>query len=195
MCTQQHIQVFFTVTEDAQNAATMIQNEKQAGCPSSLINIIPIAYDPEFISALGSSVSGANGLQGYNEYSLFFNANEAKQIPELGNLQTWFNRTYPGQPLNLYAMFAWADGRLFQQAMENAGKSITQASVLSALKHVKNFDNFGMISPANPASKTSGNHCYILWQLNNGTFSRIADPAVTKSNPGGFRCDGKWVAK
>ncbi len=195
MCTQQHIQMFFTVTEDAQNAATMIQNEKQAGCPSSLINVIPIAYDPAFLSALGGNKSLANGLQGYNEYSLFFNPGEAKQIPELGNLQTWFARTYGNQPLNLYAMFAWVDGRLFQQAVENAGKKITQQTVLAALRKVKNYTDNGVISPANPGSKTSGNHCYILWQLNNGVFSRIADPAVTSSNPGGYRCDGQWVKK
>jgi hypothetical protein len=92
-------------------------------------------------------------------------------------------------------MFAWADGRLFQQAVEQAGKSVTQKTVLAALRTIKDFTNNGMISPANPSSKTSGNHCYILWQLNNGKFSRVADPAVTKSNPGGYRCDGKWVAK
>jgi hypothetical protein len=195
MCTQQHIQVFFTTTENAQNAATMIQNEKQAGCPSSLINVIPIAYDPAFLSALGGGASLANGLQGYNEYSLFFNPDEAKQIPELGNMQTWFSRIYPGQPLNLYAMFAWADGRLFQQAVEHAGKTVNQKSVITALRKIKDFSNNGMISPTTPSSKSSGNHCYILWQLQNGKFSRQADPPVTKSNPGGYRCDGKWVKK
>jgi hypothetical protein len=195
MCTQEHIQIFFTTTENGPNAATMIQNERQAGCPSSLINIIPIAYDQSFISGLGGGVSAANGLQGYNEYALFFNPDEARQIPELGNLQTWFNRTYPGQPLNLYAMYAWADGRMFQQAMENAGKSITQASLLSALKKLKNFSNAGMVSPVTPSSKATGAHCYILWQLNNGKFSRVADPPVTKSNPGGYRCDGTYILK
>jgi ABC-type branched-subunit amino acid transport system substrate-binding protein len=195
MCTQQHIQMFFTVTEDAQNAATMIQNEKQAGCPSSLINVIPIAYDQQFLSSLGGSKSLANGLQGYSEYALFFNPNEAKQIPELGNLQTWFNRVYPGQPLNLYAMYSWAEGRLFQQAMEHAGKAVTQKTVLAALRKIANYTNGGMVAPATPSSKSTGAHCYILWQLENGTFSRVADPPVTAGNQGGYRCDGSYISK
>lgn len=187
MCQQAHIQIFFTVTEDAQNAATMIQNENQAGC-KGVINVIPIAYDPAFVSAFGGNTSAINGLQGYNEYSLFFNPGEAQHIPALQQLQSWFARTYPGQPLNLYAMFAWCDGVMFQQALEHAGKKITQQTVLAALHKIKNFTADGITAPSNPSSKTTGNTCYILWQFQNGSFSR-------QSPASGFRCDGRFVAK
>ncbi|HWA65428.1 MAG TPA: ABC transporter substrate-binding protein [Mycobacteriales bacterium] len=192
MCQQDHIQIFFTVTEDAQNAATMIQNENQAGCPKTLINIIPIAYDQAFLQAFSGNTSAIEGLQGYNEYALFFNKTDAQSIPELGLFQQWFARTYPGQPANLYAMFAWASGVMLEQAMESAGPTLNRKTVLAALHKIKNFTANGMIAPETPSSKTEGVHCYVLWQFVNGQFERQADPP-TNGPTGGFRCDGRFL--
>jgi ABC-type branched-subunit amino acid transport system substrate-binding protein len=186
-CGKDHIQVFYTVTEDAQNAATMIQNEHSIAACKGVINIIPIAYDSAFIPDFQGKVSELNGVQGWSEYSLFFNKSEAANIPEVKLLQTWFAKTNPGQPLNLYAMFAWADGRLFQQAFENAGPTASRAAVLAALGKITNFSDHGLISPTDPGSKTTGNHCYLLWQLQNGQFSRMSDPKT------GYRCDGTFL--
>ncbi len=191
-CSQAHIQIMFVVSEDAQNAATMIQNENQAGCPKSLINIIPIAYDQAFLAAFKGNTSAIEGLQGYNQYTLFFNPNEGAQIPEVKLFQDWFQRTYPNQPANLYAMFAWASGRMLEYAMEHAGPRLSRQSVLAALRKIKTYTANGMIAPEQPSSKTTGVHCYILWQFVNGQFQRQADPPI--SGPGGgFRCDGRFV--
>jgi len=188
LCTQEHIQAFFLLTETAGNAATMMHNEAQAGCPKSLINIVPISYDQAFVSDYGGGISALNGLQGYSEYALFYNKAEAKNVPALQQLQDWFNRDYPGQPINLYAMYAWVDGLMFTQAVEHAGKTINRAAVLRALNNMRNFTGNGIISPRDPGAGP-GVHCYILWQLENGQFSRIADP---KS---GFRCDGHFLPR
>jgi ABC-type branched-subunit amino acid transport system substrate-binding protein len=187
MCGQAHIQVFFLLTEPAQNAATMMRNEHQAGC-QGVINIIPIAYDQAFIADFGSPVTALNGIQGWNEYALFFNKDEAANIPEVRLLQQWFSKSYPGKPLNLYAMYAWASERLFQTGFDNAGKTLSRQGVLDALRKVKNFSANGLISPRNPGQRP-GVHCYILWQLENGVFSRIADPKT------GYRCDGHFLPR
>ncbi|HVT64932.1 MAG TPA: ABC transporter substrate-binding protein [Mycobacteriales bacterium] len=192
MCSRKHIQIFFTVTENAQNAATMIQNENQAGCPKTLINIIPIAYDQAFLDAFKGNTGAIENLQGYNQYAMFFNPEDGAQIPELKLFQEWFQRTYPNQPANLYAMFAWASGRLFQQAMENAGPTLNRKTVLAALHKIKNFDANGMISPETPSSKSTGVHCYILWQFKDGKFQRQADPPISGPTKG-YRCDGRFV--
>ncbi|HWC33513.1 MAG TPA: ABC transporter substrate-binding protein [Mycobacteriales bacterium] len=191
MCQRQHIQIFFTVTEDAQNAAAMIQNENQAGCPKTLINIIPIAYDQAFLDAFKGNTGAIEGLQGYNEYSMFFNPEDAAGIPELKLFQDWFARTYPNSPANLYAMFAWASGRLLEYGMEHA-KTLTRTGVLAALHKVKSFTSNGMIAPETPSSKSEGVHCYVLWQFTGGKFQRQSDPPINGST-GGFRCDGRFV--
>jgi ABC-type branched-subunit amino acid transport system substrate-binding protein len=187
MCHRSHIQIFFLLTEPAQNAATMMRNEQQAGC-QGVINIVPIAYDQAFITDYGSPVSDLNGIQGWNEYALFFNSGEAANIPEVKLFQQWFARSNPGKPLNLYAMYAWADGRLFQQAFEHAGSSDSRQSVVAALRKIHNFSANGLISPRNPGEKP-GVHCYILWQLQNGAFSRVDDPKT------GYRCDGHFLPR
>jgi ABC-type branched-subunit amino acid transport system substrate-binding protein len=186
-CGKKHIQVFYTSGENAQNAATMIQDERSIAACKGVVNIIPIAYDSAFIPDYQGKVSDLDGIQGWSEYALFFNKTDAANIPEVKLFQTWFAKTNPGQPLNLYAMYAWADGRLFQQAFENAGSTATRATVMAALRKVKNFTDGELVSPTEPASKTTGNHCYILWQLQDGQFSRMSSPKR------GFRCDGAFL--
>jgi ABC-type branched-subunit amino acid transport system substrate-binding protein len=186
MCQQKHIDIFFAPAENAAYAAKMVNDESQAGCPKSLINIIPIAYDQAFVQDVGNTQT-IEGLQGYNEYSLFFNADEGARIPELKLFQQWFARTWPGKPANLYALFAWASGRLFQQAFEKAGTHVNRASLISELQKIKSFNANGIMAPVDPTAKHGGVKCYILWQFHNGKFERIDDPAT------GYRCDGEFL--
>ena len=49
-----------------------------------------------------------------------------------------------------------------------------------------------MIAPNNPAAKTIGN-CYLLGQVVNGKFQRLADPPVSSSTHG-YRCDYSYAS-
>ena len=186
MCQQKHIQIFFTSAENAANAAKMIHNEDQAGCPKTLINIIPIAYDQAFIQDVGSS-SRLEGMLGWNEYSLFFNKDEAQKIPELQLFQTWFVRANGNKPANLYAMFAWAEARMFQQAFESAGSTINRKTLIASAAKINNYNTNGMTAPVDPGSKQDGVFCYILWKLHNNAFERFNDPSTS------YRCDGRFL--
>ncbi|HVT64396.1 MAG TPA: ABC transporter substrate-binding protein [Mycobacteriales bacterium] len=185
LCSQKHITAFFELTETAANAATMMQNERQAGCPKDLLNIIPISYDQAFIGDYAGPVSDLNGIQGYNEYSLFFNKDEGERIPEVKLFQEWHERTYPGVPINLYGMFAWASDRLFEQAAEAVNGPLTRRSLMASLRRIHNFDDSGLIAPTDPVAGAP--HCYILYEIENGAFHRVDTPKT------GFRCDGKFL--
>jgi len=191
MCNRDKIKIFFTGAENAQYAAKMVNDERQAGCPSSLINIIPIAYDQAFVADVGNT-SAIENLLGWNEYSLFFNTDEAEKIPELKLLQGWFSKANPGKPLNLYALFAWASGRLFQQAFQAAGAHVNRASLMDQMRKIQQFTASGIVAPMTPSDKKGGVKCYVLWQVHNGKFSRVDDPAPTADSKG-YRCDGQFL--
>ncbi|HVV76979.1 MAG TPA: ABC transporter substrate-binding protein [Mycobacteriales bacterium] len=187
LCQREHITAFFELTETAANAATMVQNERQVGCPKSLLNIIPIAYDQAFVKDYGGAKSDLNGILGWNEYALFFNQDEAAGIPEVKLFQDWYERTYPGVPINLYGMFAWASDRLLQQAAESVTGPLTRRSLLVALRKIRTFNDGGMLAPTDPVGGAP--HCYILWELENGGFQRVDDPKA------GYRCDGHFLPR
>lgn len=186
MCQRDHVQVVYIETETAQNAATMMQNENQAGCPPSLINVIPIAYDQAFLADYQGNKASLHVL-GYNEFPLFFNADDAAHIPELKLFQTWFARSNPGKTSSLYALYGWIYGRMFEDAYLHAGSTLNRATFIAALRKLKNFDADGMYAPSDPSTKTSGAHCYVLWQLSGGRYSRVDTPA------NGYRCDGTFL--
>jgi hypothetical protein len=118
---------------------------------------------------------------------LFFNKDEAQAIPELQNLQAWFARVSPGKPLNLYALFAWAEARMFQQAFENAGSTINRKSLLASLDKINKFSANGIVGPVDPGSKSEGVYCYINWIFKGGAFHRQDTPAAN------YRCDGRFL--
>jgi hypothetical protein len=185
LCGRDHITAFFELTEPASNAATMMQNERQAGCPKDLLNIIPISYDQAFISDYQGPKSDLDGIQGYNQYALFFNADEAAANPEVKLFQEWFRRTYGNQPMNLYAMFAWASDRLFQQAAEAVHGPLTRKALMASLRKIHSFSDGGLIAPTDP--QAGGPHCYIVYQIRSGGFERVGGPKT------GYRCDGRFL--
>jgi hypothetical protein len=185
LCQREHITAFFELTETAANAATMIHNQRQAGCPQDLLNIIPISYDQAFIENYAGPKSDLDGIQGYNEYALFFNQDEADNIPEVKLFQEWNERTYPGVPLNLYGMFAWASHRLFQKAVEGVDGPLTRKTFMASMRRIHDFDANGLIAPTDPVAGAP--HCYVLYQIQNGAFERVDTPKT------GFRCDGHFL--
>ena len=76
---------------------------------------------------------------------------------------------------------------MFQQAFENAGKTINRKSLLAALAKIDKFSANGIVAPVNPGSKSEGPSCYVLWQFTNGAFHRQATPAAN------YRCDGRFL--
>ncbi|MHB1710420.1 MAG: ABC transporter substrate-binding protein [Acidimicrobiales bacterium] len=176
------VKIFFTGALTAQDAATVVQEESQQNWHP--INIIPIAYAQNFVALVGSA-SAADGVMGWNEYSLFFNHSDAQHIPEAALYQTWMQRTNPRQPEDLYSMYAWAEAALFVQALKAAGPRATRAGLLAQLHKITSFDANGLVAPANPGAKTPP-VCYVLWQVQNGHFVRVNTPAA------GYRCDGTF---
>lgn len=174
------VKVFFTGALTAQDAATVIQEENQQNWHP--VNIIPIAYAQDFVSLVGSA-SAADGVMGWNEYSLFFNHSDAQNIPEAALYQTWMQRTNAQQPEDLYSMYSWAEAAMFVQALKAAGPRATRGGLLAQLHKLGSFNDNGLIAPANPGAKTPP-VCYVLWQVQNGHFARVNTPA------NGYRCDG-----
>jgi hypothetical protein len=179
---QAGVKIFFAIGVTGQQAAAIIQEEGQQNWHP--INILPIAYAQNFVSLVGSA-SAANGVLGWNEYSLYFNKSDAKDIPEAALYQSWMQRTNSQQPEDLYSMYAWAEAALFVQALKAAGPKATRAGLMAQLHSIGSFGDNGLIGPANPGAKTPP-ICYVLWQVQNGEFVRVNTPAT------GYRCDGAF---
>ena len=180
---RQGVEVLFEVCENAANAASMKKQADSQGWKP--VFVFPIAYASDFIERIGSPAA-AEGIVGYNLYSLFFNKDEAKTIPELALYQEWMAKANPGAALDLYSMYSWAGAKLFVEALKKAGPKATRASLLAAVKGIGTFDAGGIISPGNPGAKTPS-QCYVLWQIKGGKFIRTDTPA------GKYRCDGKYI--
>lgn len=184
---QDGVQLIFLVTTNAANAAEMKREwDAQAqGDQRNALWVVPIAYASDFIQRLGSA-SQAEGIVGHNLYSLFFNADDARNIPEVALFQQWMKRVHPGAALELYAMYSWAAAKLLVQVLREIGPRVTRKALRDGLLNVHEFDAGGLVNKSD-----IGNHkpspCYLLWQIKSGAYLRLDTP------PDSFRCDGTFV--
>jgi ABC-type branched-subunit amino acid transport system substrate-binding protein len=176
------VRIIFMVGQTAQAAATIVQEAHSQNWHP--IIIAPIAYASDFVKDLGSA-KDAEGITGSNLYALFFNHDEAHNIPEVALYQHWMAQAHPGAALDLYSMYAWASAMLFVQALEAMGPRPTRAKLLTELRKIHRFDANGMLPSNDPAGKKPP-LCYVLWTIHDGAFHRINTPTTR------FRCNGRF---
>ena len=176
------VQLMFIAAENAGNTAEIKKEMDQQNFKALFIS--PVAYASDFIQRLGSS-SEAEGIEGANLYSLFFNADEAGRIPEVATFQKWMKQIHPNDALELYAMYSWASAKMYVDALIKIGPKLTRAALYSTLKGVHDFDDNGFVVKTDPGAKKPG-VCYVLWKIHNGQYVRQDTP------PTQYRCDGEY---
>ena len=145
--------------------------------------IAPTAYNREFFQLLGNPSLGSNTVMPLSE-AAFLAPNDG---PEVATMTTWVNKVHPGAVMDVFTLYGWAAGLLFQQAVEKAEKtgSLTRGSILNAAKSITSFDANGLLPTENPGGRVPSN-CVAVVGVDNGKFVRL-DPAM------GFDCSlGKY---
>jgi hypothetical protein len=111
-----------------------------------------------------------------------FAGEDASQVAEVRLMNQWLQKVKPGYSPDLYALLAWASGRLLFKAMDQVGPHLTRVSVNDALHSSGNFDSNQLLAPADPGKKVPPT-CIVITVLRKGHFERVDTP------PTGFRCD------
>ena len=179
---EQGIQIIYLSTSEVSNVAQVKQAADQQNYHP--IFIAPVAYAEDFVQLVGGP-QAAEGIIGSSLYSMFFNADEARNIPAVGRFQEWMRRVNPNAPINLFAMYSWTAAQLFVEALKAAGPRATRAGLLAQLRKVTSYSGDGVLAPRNPAGRTAS-QCYLLWEFHNGRFARVDSPRAD------YRCDGRY---
>ncbi|MCW2778094.1 MAG: hypothetical protein JWN17_1819, partial [Frankiales bacterium] len=176
---QKGIKMFLTLFNADEMSNFKPQADRQSFKPTIMA---PLMYDQTFFKKLGGS-SAAEGIYGSNGSALYFNKEEAANIPSVARFQQFYDQASGGGAADSFAANAWASTDLLVQAIRKAGPQLTRAKVLAALKATTSFDADGFYAKADPGEKKAGN-CYVIWQIRGGKYVRVDTP--TK----GYRCDG-----
>jgi branched-chain amino acid transport system substrate-binding protein len=146
-------------------------------------------YSNDLIPKAGPP-SATNGMYLEQNMSLYQGTDKAA-IPAVAQFLKWVQVASPGFQPDLFTVYGWLSAELFAQGLKNAGKNPSRGSLLTALSKITSFSGNNLAAPTNPAAKTVGN-CYLIGQIENGQWTRKADPPVTSSTSG-YRCDGKYL--
>ncbi len=126
-----------------------------------------------------------------NQESSFYLGQDSSVIPSVATFNKWVNTVSPGFKADIFTFYGWVSAQLFSEALANAGSDPSRGSLLKALSQITNFSGDNIETPVNPAAKTVSN-CYLLGQVANGDYQRIADPPVNSSTHG-YRCDYAYI--
>jgi hypothetical protein len=169
--------LFMTDTDDAAAARIVNEAAQQNWHPQVLYS--ESQYDATFIKLVDPQA--VNGEWADEQFALFQGEDRAS-VPEVNLFLTWMQKTHPGFPPDLFAMYSWTDAALFVQALKAAGQNPTRASLLAALKNIHNFDDNGMLPPTDVGNKKPPT-CYLVIQRRNSAWVRVSPTEK------GFTCD------
>ena len=169
-------------------ASAMLKNLQQQNFHPQVI-LGSANYSNDLVSASGGP-SAVNGALFDQNTSLFL-GQDAPQIPAVGLFNKWVQKASPGFKTDLFTLYGWLSAELFSQALKNAGSNPSRGSLLQALSKIDSFSGDNIIAPNDPAAKTVGN-CYLLGQVANGKYERLADPPINSAT-NGYRCDYKYI--
>ena len=172
------------VFEVATTVGSMAEMKREADAQGwKPLWVAPVAYNAAFAKLMGSATA-ADGVIGYNLYSLFLNGDEGGRIPEVALFQQWMKRVHPEAPIDLFAMYGWAAGKLFAEQAKAAGPKLTRRSFLTSIRTVHRWSASGLLADSDIAGHRPG-HCYVLWTIASGAYRRL--------DSDGYRCDGQFV--
>jgi len=124
-----------------------------------------VAYDPGFAQQGGSSV---DGTYSFIDTDMF---EEASRSTEMQLYLKWLNIVAPGAHPSFFGIFAWGAARLFTETALRLGGKLNRASLLAALKQVRNYTSNGLFAPMQIGAKTSP-PCQTEMQLEHGVWVR-----------------------
>ena len=176
---QAGVKAFFTTSADAKTMARILKAMQQQGFKPEFIALGASAYDATFPTLAGAAAEGVF----IDQQLALYQGEDASAVPEVALMNQWMQKVKPGYKPDLFAAFAWASGRMLEQALKDAGPQLTRQGLLAALKKIDNFDANGLLAPSGPASKRQAT-CDMFMQVKGGKFVRL-EPAGR-----GFLCGG-----
>lgn len=150
----------------ADQIATLWKAMADQGFRPTILNPGSTSYSDAFVKIAGS---GAEGSRIDVTHALFLDPENP--LPEVRLFRQWMSKVDPNQDVDLFALYAWASGRMLEKALADAGPAITRDKVLAALRTVTSFDANGLLAPVNPAGKKPSN-CFLVVRVQGGSFVR-----------------------
>lgn len=147
----------------------------------TLLNPGATAYSDAFVKLTGKN---AEGSRIDLTHALFLDP--SNPLPEVQLFRRWMAKVDPNQEVDLFAMYAWASGRMIEKALHDAGPAVTRDKLLAALGTVTTFDSNGLIAPVNPAGKRPTD-CFVVVRLQDGKFVREHPASGFDCTTGGFQ--------
>jgi branched-chain amino acid transport system substrate-binding protein len=147
---------------------------------------------PSYSSQLVGGAGGAHAVDGayLEQAASLYLGEDAAQIPAITTFNHWVQKVSPGFKTDFFTLTGWLCAELFVDALRKAGSDPSRGSVLQALRKITSFDSGNLVPVSNPGGKVPIT-CYLLGQIANGKFRRLADPSVSGPHQG-FRCDGTY---
>jgi len=167
----QGVKMIFLVSAQAAQITRLAKAMHDQGFNPQPFVVNGPAYDGTLIPSGGANVEGIIDSQ---PYSLFLGEDSAA-IPEVALMNQWMQKVKPGYKPDLFALFGWASGRLFIQALQAAGPKATRAAVMDQLEKIDDFSDNGAVAPAGPASKRPPT-CRVMAVVHNGKWERYDSP-------------------
>jgi len=170
------VKIFMGVAFPDNYAATISREFSQQNFHP--LNWETAGYGSQFLPLAGGTANGAFLPLG----TALFLGQDSSAIPAVATFTKWMKQIDSKDSIALWGATSWSAAALFVQALKDAGKNPTRASLVAALNKITSFNAGGLIAASNPAKNIPAN-CWLLAQVKNNQIVR-----VSPSPKSGFIC-------
>ena len=149
-----------------QNTAKLLDAMKQQGFKPDVFIQDSTIYDQRFVDEAGGN---ADGVFAYSTTARF----DDFSVKEMALCRSWLDQVKPGAVPNFFGLYAWSAARLFVERSVALGGKLTRASLVDALKGVKDWTGNGLHAPQQVGAKNTAS-CISILQFNGGKWSQVS---------------------
>ncbi len=157
---------YFSWSAERDTLARILKAMDQQGWRPKVLDFTSVVYHKQFLELAGKS---AEGILFPLTNPFWF---EADKVPELKLYLDWLEKTSPGAEPDIFGVYGWSAGVLFEQAVEAAGDDLTRERVMTEAQAIDEFDARGLLAPTSPKRKEQAK-CFAYGSVKNGEFVRV----------------------
>jgi ABC-type branched-subunit amino acid transport system substrate-binding protein len=157
----------FTFVADVNNIVRLQTAMREQGVEVTIADVNTQGYSQDYLEAVGPAGEGS--------YVPLAHAllEEADQIEALEEYVTWLDRTSPGELPTSNGLQAWVRAKMFHEAAEAVGPELTRDALIAELEGMTDWDAGGLIPPIDVGERVQDESCFLLAQVQDGTYVRV----------------------
>lgn len=156
----------FNITVDQNNIVRLMKALREQSYEVIVADAGGQAYQQSFLDAAGPAANGAY-------IALDHAPLEERDLPAMDEYITWLEKISPDTPPSQNGLRAWTMAKLFTEAAEAIGPTLTRDALIEEVTGMTDWDADGLFPPRDLGKEIPDQSCFVMVQIQDEAYVRV----------------------